>query len=84
MPNLWDVVTGNSNLPVQAGNSFWDHLQNQKSGGTGIDRTFSGLYKSTVSNRVKSQLVSNNVKSRVTSVISTSKLKTEVISKVSK
>ena len=30
MPTLWDVVTGNSSLPVQAGNTFWDHLNSQQ------------------------------------------------------
>lgn len=33
MPSLWEVVTGNSTLPVQAGTTFWDHLQNQAVGG---------------------------------------------------
>lgn len=32
MATLWDVVTGNSTLPVQAGNTFWDHINNQKTG----------------------------------------------------
>jgi len=33
MATLWDVVTGNSSLPVQPGNTFWDHLNNQAGGG---------------------------------------------------
>lgn len=33
MATLWDIVTGNSTLPVQAGNNFWDHLNNQAGGG---------------------------------------------------
>ena len=35
MPSLWEVVTGNSTLPVQAGTTFWDHLQSQSAGGGG-------------------------------------------------
>lgn len=35
MATLWETVTGNSTLPVQAGNTFWDHLQNQAGGGGG-------------------------------------------------
>jgi hypothetical protein len=30
MATLWDFITSNSTLPVQPGNTFWDHLQNQK------------------------------------------------------
>jgi len=34
--NVWEIVTGNSTLPIQAGNTFWDHLNNQNTGtGTG-------------------------------------------------
>lgn len=33
MPTLWETVTGNSTLPVQAGNTFWDHINNQAGGG---------------------------------------------------
>lgn len=32
MATLWDIVTGNSTLPVQAGNNFWDHINNQSGG----------------------------------------------------
>lgn len=32
MSNLWEIVTGNSTLPVQPGNTLWDHLNNQKAG----------------------------------------------------
>ena len=35
MATLWEIVTGNSTLPVQAGNTFWDHLNNQAGGGGG-------------------------------------------------
>lgn len=35
MPTLWDIVTGNSTLPVDPANSFWDHLNNQAGGGGG-------------------------------------------------
>ena len=35
MATLWAIVTGNSTLPVQAGNNFWDHLNNQAGGGGG-------------------------------------------------
>lgn len=35
MPTLWDVVTNNSSLPVNSGNTFWDHLNNQAGGGGG-------------------------------------------------
>lgn len=33
MANLWEIVTGNSSLPVAPGNTFWDHLNNQQGGG---------------------------------------------------
>jgi hypothetical protein len=29
---LWQIITGNSTLPIQAGNTFWDHLNNPKEG----------------------------------------------------
>lgn len=32
MATLWDLVTGNSTLAVEAGNTFYDHLNNQKAG----------------------------------------------------
>lgn len=35
MATLWEIVTGNSTLPVQAGVTFWDHLNNQQGGGGG-------------------------------------------------
>ena len=35
MATLWSIVTGNSTLPVQAGNTFWDHLNNQNGDGGG-------------------------------------------------
>lgn len=35
MATLWEIVTGNSTLPVQAGTNFWDHLNNQAGGGGG-------------------------------------------------
>ncbi len=40
--NLWEVITGNSTLPVQSGTTLWDHLNNQ-AGGVG------GLITATVS-----------------------------------
>lgn len=30
---FWELVTGNSNLPVASENTFWDHINNQKTGG---------------------------------------------------
>jgi hypothetical protein len=33
MATLWDIVTGNSTLPVAPGNTFWDHINNQQAGG---------------------------------------------------
>jgi len=33
MATLWETITGNSSLPVQPGNNFWDHLNNQQGGG---------------------------------------------------
>lgn len=33
--NLWQIITGNSTLPVQAGTNLWDHLNNQEGGGSG-------------------------------------------------
>lgn len=35
MATLWETVTGNSTLPIQAGNTFYDHLLNQAGGGGG-------------------------------------------------
>lgn len=32
MATLWDVVTGNSSLAVESGNTFFDHLTNQQGG----------------------------------------------------
>ena len=32
---LWQIITGNSSLPVQAGTTFWDHLTNQQGGSSG-------------------------------------------------
>ena len=29
---LWELVTSNSTLPVEPGNSLWDHLNNQRAG----------------------------------------------------
>lgn len=28
MPTLWEAVTGNSTLPNDPSNTFWDHLNN--------------------------------------------------------
>lgn len=34
---FWELITNNSALPIQAGNTFWDHINNQKqSGGENI------------------------------------------------
>ena len=35
MATLWDIITANSTLAVQPGNTFWDHL-NAQAGGTGV------------------------------------------------
>lgn len=35
MPTLWEAVTTNSTLPIESGNTFWDHLNNQQAGGPG-------------------------------------------------
>lgn len=35
MATLWDIVTGNSTLAIDPGNTFWDHLNNQ-AGGSGL------------------------------------------------
>jgi len=35
MATLWETITGNSTLPVQAGVNFWDHLNNQDGSGGG-------------------------------------------------
>lgn len=32
MATLWSIVTGNSALAVEAGTTFWDHLNNPKTG----------------------------------------------------
>ncbi len=36
MGNLWNIITDNSTLPIQAGNNLWDHLNNQAGGGGDI------------------------------------------------
>lgn len=33
--NLWQIITSNSTLPVQAGNTLWNHLNNQAGGAGG-------------------------------------------------
>lgn len=35
MPNLWDLITNKSTLPVQSGNSLWLHFNNLGSGSIG-------------------------------------------------
>ncbi len=37
MATLWETITSNSSLAVQSGNTFWDHLNNQKVFGPGKD-----------------------------------------------
>lgn len=32
MATLWEIITDNSSLPIQAGTDFWDHLNNQQGG----------------------------------------------------
>jgi len=64
MATLWDIITSNSTLPVQAGNTFWDHMNNQNTGsGSGIDRTFHTPFKSSIqenmSSKIKQTLLSN-------------------------
>jgi hypothetical protein len=41
---LWELVTGNSSLPVQAGVTFWDHLTHQ-TGGTGANVPLPVFYR---------------------------------------
>ena len=31
--NVWELVTGNSTIPVHPSNTFWDHLNNLGGGG---------------------------------------------------
>lgn len=33
MATVWQTITGNSSLPVQAGNTLFDHLNSQQGGG---------------------------------------------------
>jgi len=40
MANVWELITGNSTLPVQAGNTLWDHLNNLGGGGGGLIPVF--------------------------------------------
>lgn len=35
MSNVWELVTGNSTLPVNPSNTFWDHLNNLGGGSGG-------------------------------------------------
>ena len=42
--NLWEIVTANSKLAVEAGTNFWDHLTNQNNGvGNGAGDVFVGV-----------------------------------------
>lgn len=33
MSNLWELITNASTLPIQPGNTLWDHLNNLGAGG---------------------------------------------------
>lgn len=35
MATAWEILTGNSTLPVNGVNTAWDHLNNQQGGGGG-------------------------------------------------
>ena len=73
MATLWDVVTGNSALPVRAGTTFYDHLNNQKTGG-GELRIVEGNF---VSNIITQESVTELIDD---SVISYDKMLSEVSS----
>ena len=38
MATAWEILTGNSTLPVL--NTAWDHLNNQEGGGSGVDNYY--------------------------------------------
>ena len=44
MATLWQIITGNSTLPVQNGVNLWDHLNNQ-AGGAGQGGILPVFYK---------------------------------------
>lgn len=67
MATLWDIVSGNSSLPVQAGNTFWDHINNQTGGGgtvivSGV-RTTNRLTLSRTANKNMNIRVANRLQS---------------------
>lgn len=41
--DLWTIITDNSTLDVQAGNNFWDHLNNQDGTGSGEPYVISAI-----------------------------------------
>ncbi len=61
MPTLREFILAGSSLPT--GNTIRDHLNNQSSGGSGIDRTFYSPFKSSIkenmTRRIKQSLSSN-------------------------
>lgn len=45
MATLWEVVTGNSTLPVAPGNTFWDHINNPSGEGGGDGEPYPVFYQ---------------------------------------
>jgi len=44
MATLWEIITGNSTLPVDPANTFWDHLNSQNGDGGGDQPTLVNTY----------------------------------------
>lgn len=53
MPTLWEIVTNNSLLPIDPGNNFWDHLNNQKQGAV--------YYPSHIADDIRLQSIENEI-----------------------
>jgi len=60
MATLWGLITGNSSLPIQAGNTLRDHMRNQNAGGgISIDRTFYTPFKATITENLSATITEN-------------------------
>jgi len=69
--NLWQIITGNSRLPVEPGNNFWDHLNNQSGGGD----TFVGP---SLSANILSANLAANINNSITTKITSKKLAAKI------
>ena len=54
MATLWETVTASSNLPIAPNTTFWDHINNQKTGGE--SKTFIGSLSSSIGSTLDSSV----------------------------